>query len=254
MPFELKTFFDKVRKPLFAGSLTEQQVKGMEHKLRVWDELYGGEDLRWCANALAQGYHETGGKMWPIEEIGRGKGKKYGVPDPVTGGIYYGRGDIQQTWADNYKRVDKELGLTEGQSTYRNPHNMLDPDISARAMYIGMVEGWYTGKKLPDYFNGTRNDIFNARDIVNGDKNLIPKWSGGKKIGTLIEGYHKHFLAALEASYRPLEVVPPAPAPDEPEPVVKVTRVPMELIIRSAGRVVSVEVKIEQTTFVLEEE
>ena len=30
-----------------------------------------------------------------------------------------------------------------------------------------MMEGWFTGKKLTNYFNGTTEDWFNARKIIN---------------------------------------------------------------------------------------
>jgi len=36
-------------------------------------------------------------EMQPIEEYGKGKGMKYGSPDPETGQTYYGRGFVQTT-------------------------------------------------------------------------------------------------------------------------------------------------------------
>jgi hypothetical protein len=41
------------------------------------------------------------------------------------------------------------------------------------------------------------DDAFGAREIINGDKNIVPDWGGGQTIGEIIEGYHNAFLAAL---------------------------------------------------------
>jgi hypothetical protein len=49
-----------------------------------------------------------------------------------------------------------------------------------------MADGWFTGKKLSQYFNDGKDDPVNARQIINGnDKD------------DLIAGYHEDFLAAL---------------------------------------------------------
>jgi putative chitinase len=65
----------------------------------------------------------------------------------------------------------------------------LDSLIAARILFRGMAEGWFTGKKLGQYFNDDRNDPVNARQIVNGNDD-----------DELIAGYHRKFLAALQAS------------------------------------------------------
>jgi putative chitinase len=217
-------FFDIVRNNPFGGKLSQQQVDGMSFKLEVFERDFNWNDLRWLANCFAQGAHETGMKMWPVEEGGKGQGAEYGKPDPVTGQTYYGRGDIQITWSDNYKRADSELGLTGDRSCYWHAENALDPEISAAIMYQGMSKGWFrknsagAAQTLALYFNDTRDDPFGAREIVNGDKNKIPSWSNGVSIGNLIVSYHKGFLAALQAAY--IEV--PYPEPPIEEKVVQV--------------------------------
>ena len=69
----------------------------------------------------------------------------------------------------------------------------LTPDYATPTMFRGMSEGWFTGKKLPQYFNESKNDPVNARAIINNDVS---------KMGQKIAGYHEDFLAALEASAR----------------------------------------------------
>ena len=222
--FERKVYFDSVRPSLFSGSLSQDQVEGQEAILGEW-ELQGQlpgpamTDLRWLAYMLATTYHETSQEMQPIEEYGQGAGQPYGVPDPVTGNVFFGRGFVQLTWADNYKRATAELGLKGDADLYWHPDMALDPQIAADTMFIGMQDGWFRKSSdgrpqtLDRYFNQTTDDAYMAREIINGDKSKVPSWSNGVSIGNLIKGYHQKFLTALKASYYEM-----APEP-EPEPV-----------------------------------
>lgn len=190
-------FFDKIRKPLFAGKLTNGQVEGMEMILNVWDMWVSkgkvDNDLRKLAYIFATSYHETGTKMQAVKEIGKGANRPYGVPDPVTGLIYYGRGDVQLTWPENYKRMGKILGI----DLYNNPELALVNDISKQIMFEGMLRGEsrfgdFSGKSmcLENFFNDKVCDPYNARRIIN-------KLDRAK----LIESYYNVFLSALQASF-----------------------------------------------------
>jgi hypothetical protein len=176
-------FFASVRTSLFGGSLTTPQVKGMEALLDAAQSLADDE----IAYILATAFHETAETMQPIAEYGRGKGRKYGLPGRNRGQIPYGRGFVQTTWDINYERTDRELGL--GGKLIANYDLMLsDVAMAAKAAVRGMVEGWYTGKKLADYFDGGKCDFALARKIINGtDK--------AEKIG----GYARLFLKAIQA-------------------------------------------------------
>ena len=44
----------------------------------------------------------------------------------------------------------------------------LEPDLAAKIMFKGMIDGIFTGKKLADYFNPRTADWKNARRIING--------------------------------------------------------------------------------------
>jgi putative chitinase len=218
--FDRDAFFDSVRGSLFSGSMSQQQVDGMNFKLDVWEDHPYSDDLRWLAYAFATSYHETSATMWPIEEYGKGEGMSYGEPDPETGECYYGRGDVQLTWAENYQRATRELDLIGEDDLYLNPDRALYPPISADVMYIGMVEGWFreakdgTKETLAKYFNDSKEDAYTAREIINGDKSKVPSWSHGVSIGNLIKGYYQKFLTALTIS---ASDTTPEPAP-EPEP------------------------------------
>jgi hypothetical protein len=112
---------------------------------------------------------------------------------------------VQLTWRDNYKKATQKLGLTGDDDLEWHADRALDLQIASDIMFRGMIEGWFRTKDnkpetLPRYFSETVDDPFDARGIINGDKNTIPKWSGGVSIGKLIEGYHDAFLDALETS------------------------------------------------------
>lgn len=185
-------FFASVRKSLFNGAMKESQVDGMTHLLDVWEGCYAEKhpDQRFLAYALATTRHETAGTMQPIEEIGKGRGRAYGHPTGPWHAVYDGRGDVQLTWERNYvhasQRLKAELGIEADLD--QHPELAMEPDIAAQVMYLGMIEGWFTGKKLGDYFTAHLSDPVHARRIINGlDRAAI------------IAGYHRAIVAALAA-------------------------------------------------------
>jgi len=213
MKFDRDVYFDLVREQPFGGSLTQEQVDGQNALLSHFEKCDLITDVRHFAYMLATTKHETASTMLPIEEHGKGSGQPYGKPDPETKQTYYGRGFVQLTWRENYARADVECGFYGAYSLEWNAHRALDPTIAANIMSAGMEEGWFRKSKdgkpqnLSRYFDHDTNDPFEAREIINGDKNTVPNWSGGKKIGDIIKGYHFDFLAALEASM--ISALPP---------------------------------------------
>jgi hypothetical protein len=180
MSIHRKYFFDAVRTSLFQGSLTQEQVDGLnvlldEGEARGWDH-------RWLAYLLGTTYHETAKTMQPIAEYGRGAGKPYGVPDPSTGQTYYGRGYVQLTWKENYQKMQDLLSVP----LVAEPDLALEPEIACQVIFHGMETGTFTGVGLPDYFTDTLTDWVNARRIVNAlDR------------ADAIAGYAEQFHAAL---------------------------------------------------------
>lgn len=180
-------FFDHVRDELFDGALQQIQVDGMSVILAVWEYQGGGtpmSDERWLAYMLATTFHETAQRMWPITE--------YGSQDYLQGKEYYpyvGRGFVQLTWESNYDKASKALGLIDERDLVDHPEMALDSLIATRVMFRGMAEGWFTSKKLGNYFSATKDDPVNARQIINGND-----------CDTQIAGYHDTFLDALRAA------------------------------------------------------
>ncbi len=147
-------------------------------ELNLIEELYNDdriESIEQAAYVLATVKHETANTFKPLEEYGKGKGKTYGVADPVTGKTYYGRGYVQLTWKYNYDKMGRLLKI----DLINNPELATDPGIAYEIMIIGMVNGLFTGRSLSDYLNPDKTDYYTARRIINGlDKaNLIKSYA-----------------------------------------------------------------------------
>lgn len=196
---------------VFGGRLTAGQVAGCERLCRAGA---GRLPRTWMAYCLATSYHETGHLMTPVRERGSGDGpdldpwddylQKYdtgrlaknlgNTPEADGDGVKWaGRGDVQLTGARNYTRADAELarlGLIKAGELLANPDLALRPDLSAAIMVSGMLQGWFTGKKLNDYvpMPAERRHFANARRIINGTDRA-----------DLIAGYAVAFDAALKA-------------------------------------------------------
>lgn len=114
------------------------------------------------AYVLATAYWETAKTMKPVKEAfwlsedWRKKNLRY-YP-------WYGRGFVQLTWEENYIKAGKKLGL----DLTTNPDKVMEPYISAQILIVGMIEGWFTGKKLSDYITLQKSDFKGARKIING--------------------------------------------------------------------------------------
>jgi len=191
-----QAFFDSLRSGLLGPTLDQDEVTGCEAIL----DAMAGLPLSWCAYALATAYHETAHTMQPIREFGGPRyltrmydvtgarpamARKMGNTEPGDGARLCRRGYVQLTWKVTYAKA----GAKPGVDLVANPDKAMRPDIAARIMREGMVEGWFTGKGLADYLPGARATLAQyqaARRIINGtDK------------AALIAGYAMQFEAAL---------------------------------------------------------
>lgn len=179
-----KQFFDRARIRLFAGTLTQGQVDGMNAVLDEWDRR-GLTDLRWLAYMLATDKHETNATMQAVREA-------YWLSEDwrkahLRYWPYYGRGLVQLTWRVNYEKMAHFLDLP----LVSNPDLALDLATAVKIMFEGMLRaetgvGDFTGLALESFFSKSNDDPIGARKIINGtDKDM------------LIAGYHYDFLSAL---------------------------------------------------------
>jgi hypothetical protein len=181
----------------------------------------GGLLRNQCAYVLGTAYHETAHTMRPIYERG-GKsyfdkyepgtriGARLGNIQPGDGYLFRGRGYVQLTGRTNYARAGKKLAI----DLLRLPDLALVSANAAKIIVLGMVEGWFTGKKLADYITIANSDFTNARRIINGTDcaDLIAGYAQQYDALLLKEGY------GVAAAPQPTSPAPvqPIPAPVQP--------------------------------------
>lgn len=159
----------------------QSQVDGINVILDGWEEEKF-TDLRWLAYMLGTTFHETAGTMEPIREYGSnayltkmydpfgargGMARKMGNTHPGDGVKYCGRGYVQLTWCNNYRR----MGALVHEDLVNHPDLALHPPIAAKIMFLGMTglpQDTFSGVNLQKYFNPTTEDWTGARHIVNG--------------------------------------------------------------------------------------
>jgi hypothetical protein len=199
--------FDVVR-PLFGGKLTQQQVDGINHLVSMWGR-YGDGDRYKLSYLLATTAWETAYTMQPIHERGPKSyfskyepgtsiGKALGNTTAGDGFKFRGRGHVQLTGRRNYAKAGKAFGI----DLIKEPDLALTPDVSARVLITGCLEGWFTGRSLGQYITPDMRDYKNARRVVNGlDK------------ATQIAAMAKVFESALSARIPATPPTRPLPTP-----------------------------------------
>lgn len=212
-----QAFYRRVRGNPLGRSLTQQQVDGIELVLDEWEARWSSKDPRCLAYILATAFHETDGTFAPVREGSVGgrrlsdaearafvNRRGYPYAKPVAGRVYYGRGLIQLTWLDNYRRMGLALGL----DLVADPDLACEPPVAIRILFEGMFRGQtgrgdFTGKALEDYFSGPHGDLVTAERARARDARRIVN---GQDKADLIAGYFVGFMRAIEAATK-------APAP-----------------------------------------
>ena len=205
-----QTLYDSLRASF--GPLSQNQVDGINY-LR---EATAALPLRHRAYVLATAWHETGPassslhmtprrEIWgPTEAQQRYEGRKdLGNTVPGDGKRYMGRGYVQITGRANYDKASRVCG----RDLVGDPDLALQPAIAGKVIVDGMVNGWFTGRRMGDY-----EAFRDMRRVVNGtDK------------ADMIADYAVKFERALTAEAaqpKPAAPPPPPPAPPAPEPPV----------------------------------
>lgn len=106
--------------------------------------------------------HETNGTFRPVleaywlSEEWRRRNLRYHP--------FVGRGYVQITWSTNYRKYSELIGI----DLVKEPDLTLVPEISMYILLHGCKAGEFTGRKLEDYIDKGRVDLFNARRVING--------------------------------------------------------------------------------------
>lgn len=199
-------FYDVIRPKV---NLTTQNVEGMEKLLNYAEKYRLGMNEQRLAYVIATAWWESAQTMHPVKEAywlseeWRKENLRY-YP-------WYGRGLVQTTWEDNYKKIAVAMGLPEDTFT-KNPDLLLEFEYALPALFVGMEKGIYTGKDLNDYIDEIDEsdsedlrEYKNARRIVNG----TDKDDEIAKLALLFE-------KALEEAGFEEGVIPPPPPPKPP--------------------------------------
>ena len=178
--FNREKFFAAYRATF--GALTSAQVSGLESLLEAMELDQNISNVKHFAYMLATVKHETANKFHPITEYGsesyfnrydpiladtatrRATAKANGNTVRGDGFKYRGRGYVQITWKNNYKKLGDALGYDLADL----PDEALNPLVAYKIMSYGMRKGIFTGKKLTDYLTDTTTNYREARRIING--------------------------------------------------------------------------------------
>ncbi len=199
--FNRKKFFDAYRARF--GALTQNLVNAMEFLLSQIekDTRFGTTDTdrRKIAYCLGTFKWETAHTMEPIDEIGSADrfnrlygpqtrvGKRLGNTMAGDGARFHGRGYVQLTGRSNYTKA-KNLTNTD---LLTNPDLAKRDDLAYEIAVQGMIDGWFTGKKLSQFFkNGLPPDFENARTIINGHDKAV-------EIANISRQFSEVLLAAI---------------------------------------------------------
>jgi len=163
--------------------LTADRRRALEFLLDALGKDAGFTMIRELAYVLATIRWETAHTFAPIKEsrFSRAKNpREWENQDRYWRTGFYGRGYVQITWEDNYRRAGQRLEgaqfkvgratLNVDKDTFINdPDLVLQPPIAYAIASRGMREGWFTSKKLGDYIKeGVAPDYGNASRIING--------------------------------------------------------------------------------------
>jgi putative chitinase len=205
-----KEFFAIIRDKVFHGVMRQRQVDGINAILEAWEKVTPNAEPRFVAYALATGYWETAGTMQPTEAYGHGSGGPDSDPVDPCEERYRGRGFVQFQGLQNYERAEVELRklrvLEPEESLVTKPELALRLDVAAAILVYGMLDGWFTGRKLADFFHGDFSDWIDARTIINGCDSVSRS--------AQIAGDALQFFAALQAQSK---TPTPEQHPEEPQ-------------------------------------
>ena len=154
-----------------------------------------------AAYVLATADHETNGTFLPVREAYWLKNAEAWRKRNLRYYPWYGRGFVQLTWEANYLNAGKKIGV----DLIKDPDAAMQPDHAAKILVLGMVEGWFTGKKLSDYITLQTSEFVSARRIINGtDKD--------DEIASMAMKYDAELKAAKYGVEAPNPIPPSTPA------------------------------------------
>lgn len=170
-------FFNHARTALFGGMIDAQQMAGMTAIINEF-ELREMTNTKYLAYMMATPYLETNKTMAGVREAyylnppGPHQNDATGPAEAYRRTLryypWYGRGLVQLTWEDNYRKMQKLTGY----KVHDDPDVAMELKAAVAIMFEGMLDaesdvGDFTGVSLEDYLSGDKEDFYNARRIIN---------------------------------------------------------------------------------------
>jgi len=193
---------------VFGRNLADQKKRNIFHITDAFESDTDMKSLRWLAYILATSMHESNDTFAPVVEgywikpdskrvaalynyyaKNNPKALRTIFPNGKNSTAYYGRGRVVQlTHNFNYKLCSEKV--FGDQRLFADPDLIIkDVNCDMQITFKGMLNGWFTGYKLEQFFPlGTNKANWQgARKIINGmDK------------AGLIGGYAMKFYECLE--------------------------------------------------------
>lgn len=198
-----KTYFKEQYPKMFGRALLNEsslrpdtRMVNIFQIIDAFDNSPEMESLRWLAYILGTSMHESNDTFAPVVEgywikpeskrvaalynyysKNNPKALRTIFPNGKYGTAFYGRGRVVQLTHDfNYKSAS--FKIYNDNRLYKNPELIItDVNCDMAVTFRGMLEGWFTGYKLAQFFplGSNKANWAGARKIINGlDKaNLI---------------------------------------------------------------------------------
>lgn len=144
------------------GQLSQAQSQSISQIVASF-MLWGDRDWKKLIYILATAYHESR-LLLVVEKRATPGTPLYALQERYWNSGYYGRGYVQLTHKENYKKMGDLLGI----NLVDNPDLALDKRYSSDIIVLGMMKGSFTGVGLDRYISLTHADYTNARKVVNG--------------------------------------------------------------------------------------
>lgn len=164
-------FFDNIKE---LGPFNKSQVEGFDVILDEYQRR--NTSLAFMAYILATAWWETAKTMKPVKEAFYVKNAEAWRKKNLRYWPYYGRGLIQLTWEYNYRLASKKYGV----DFIKYPDLVMDLKYAIPIIFDGMIEGWFTTKRLDDYIDDIDEsddedlrEYTNARRVVNGTDKAV---------------------------------------------------------------------------------
>jgi len=194
-------FFDNYRER-FGRIRSQKTVDGLTCILDRFENETRLPNIPAFAYTLTTAKHESGRDGVEFQPVREKRASQTRNPEiwklqkAYWGTGFYGRGLVQTTHEENYRKVGEACGV--GDLFVKEPDKLLELHWAYEALIVGMTRGLYRTDRngiphtIDRYFSESKPDYYDAREIVNGDKR-----KNGKAILEIAENFEEILRESL---------------------------------------------------------